>query len=240
MLKLCEKREELAFLPADPFCAKITAYAITYGFSESFARFYRQDNRAALSCVDGNVTLYCSDEADFEEIKTFLPFLGCRSLQAGEEIFEKLGINAKCSSYIVRYAGEKAVKPKHFTDFFDGREIYSLLVSGGFALGTYNEFCESICARLNRGTAAFGGIKETELEACAFRLFDGDKSALLGAVTTSAKYRGRGLASSLVPYMAHKEKESFLFCREDSLLDFYKNCGFVLWGRWAENDEVIL
>ncbi len=240
MLKMCESTGELEFLPADPFCAKITAFAKAYGCRENFALFYRQDDRAALSSVYGSVTLYCGENADYEEIRSFLPFLGIRSLQADEKTFDKLGINKKKSSFIVKYTGGTAVKPKHFTDVFDGKEAYNMLVSGGFEMGTYNEFCESICARLRCGAAAFGGIKEKELEACAFRLFDGDKSALLGAVTTAAGYRGRGLASSLVPYMANMTKDSFLFCREDSLLDFYKNCGFTLWGRWAENDEVIL
>ncbi len=239
MLKLCENTEELAFLPADPFCARISAYALTYGFSDSSARFYRQDEAAALALADGTVTLWCTDCADFDELRAFLPFLGCGSIIASEEVFRKLGIETEKSSYIVRYEVGSAVKPDAFTDFFDGREVYNLLTSCGFDMGTYRNFIESIGIRLNKKTAAFGGIKTDALQACAFRLFEGEKSILLGAVATSPEYRGKGLASALVPYIASDCKDSFLFCRNDSLLEFYKKCGFALWGRWAENDGVI-
>jgi GNAT superfamily N-acetyltransferase len=239
MLKLCESYDELGFMPSNPFCAKIGALALTYGFTHDFARFYRQGNSAAVGAVDGAVTLYCGEGADCEEIKSFLSFLGAGSIQGAAEDFEKLGLKAKKSSYIVKYDGSPAEKPELFTNGFEGREVYNLLTACGFDVGTYNDFAGSICLRLNKGTASFGAIKENGvLEACAFRLFENEKAVLLGAVATDEKCRGRGLASSLVPFMADKDKESYLFCRSDSLLEFYKKCGFSACGRWAESDEV--
>ena len=239
MLKLCENIEELGFLPADPFCARISAYALTYGFDNDSARFYLQGEASALSLADGTVTLWCTENTDYDEINTFLPFLGCKSIIASEETFGKLGIEPEKTSYIVKYEGGSSVKPNAFTDIFEGKEVYDLLTRCGFDMGSYRNFIESIGIRLNKKTASFGGIKNAELEACAFRLFEGEKSVLLGAVATSPEHRGKGLASSLVPYMVSDCKDSFLFCRNDNLLEFYKKCGFALWGRWAENNGVI-
>ena len=71
--------------------------------------------------------------------------------------------------------------------------------------------------------------------ACAFALFKGRKSVLLGAVATNPSARGRGYASRAVSLLANEnsEKRVFLFCRNDGLADFYGKIGFQTDGRWA-------
>ena len=71
--------------------------------------------------------------------------------------------------------------------------------------------------------------------ACAFALFKGRKSVLLGAVATNPSARGRGYASRAVSLLANEnsEKRVFLFCRNDGLADFYGKIGFETDGRWA-------
>jgi predicted GNAT family acetyltransferase len=71
--------------------------------------------------------------------------------------------------------------------------------------------------------------------ACAFALFEGEKSVLLGAVATSPEARGRGFASAIVGAIAEKksDKDVFLFCRNDGLEAFYCGIGFETIGKWA-------
>lgn len=233
MLKLIDGISSLDFLPADPFSAVITAMASTYGTDYGFARFYVQDNRAALSIVDGNVNIFASADADIDEIREFLNVVGYSSVRGEKGVIDRLGLDIADSSYIVEYAGKSVPAPAGFTDSREPREIYSLLTLSGFDMGDFNAFSQDVCIRLNKGTASFGGIAEDELYCCCFRLFEGSKSILLGAVATHPDFRGRGLASSLVPYMADSKKPSFLFTRNDALLDFYINCGFEEKGRWA-------
>ena len=73
------------------------------------------------------------------------------------------------------------------------------------------------------------------LSACAFALFEGEKSVLLGAVATSPEARGRGYASAIVSEIAEKksDKDVFLFCRNDGLEAFYSKIGFEIVGKWA-------
>ncbi len=233
MLKLIENISSLDFLPDDPFSAVITAMASTYGTDYGFVRFYVQDDKAALSIIDGNINIYASADADTNEIREFLKVMGYSSVRGEKRVIDGLGLNIADSSYIVRYAGGRVSAPAGFTDNREPREIYSLLTLSGFDMGDFNAFSQDVCIRLNKGTASFGGISENELSCCCFRLFEGKKSILLGAVATRPDCRGRGLASSLVPYMADSKKPSFLFTRNDALLDFYKNCGFEETGRWA-------
>ena len=74
-----------------------------------------------------------------------------------------------------------------------------------------------------------------KLCACAFSLFEGEKSVLLGAVATKESARGKGYASKLVGTLAcmKKDKKVFLFCRNDSLAAFYGKIGFAICGKWA-------
>lgn len=233
MLKLIDNANELDFLPADPFCAKITAIAETYGTGYDFARFYIQGQNAAVSITDGNAVLWADEQADCEELKTFFDVMGFSTLQAEEGLIRKLGFTPDDSSFIVKYEGEVVNKPQGFVSEYDYKNIYNLLTECGFEMGEYDSFLADICARINKGTARFGGIAEGGLESCAFRLFEGPEAILLGAVATSPLCRGKGLAGSLVPYMADLEKPTFLFCRNDGLVKFYESIGFTCLGRWA-------
>ncbi|MCR5522064.1 MAG: GNAT family N-acetyltransferase [Clostridia bacterium] len=235
MIKLIEEAAELGFLPDDAYCSVITAVCKTYGTGYDFARFYRGDNNTAFSVLDGNVVLWANENADLDEIKAFLGFSGYSSLKCDEKIMKALGMEVDDSAPCVEYTGDAAPKPCNFVSSCDAREIYSLLVSGGFELGNFESFCEDVILRLNKGTADFGGIYDGGLRACAFRLFNGSRGSLLGAVTTDPDFRGRGLASELVPYMANNGKPCRLFCRNEGLIDFYTSCGFTPCGRWAIN-----
>ena len=238
MISLINSRSELSFLPADPYTARITALCETYGTEQSFAMFWVQKIDkipvAAISRVDGNMTLFCKENADFEELSCFMNAVGYSTLTFDAEYAEKLGLNPQKSSFTVKYTGG-AERCNVLTDY-DKKEIYTLLTECCFELGDYKAFLADICARLNKSTASLVAAEtEGKLSACAFALFEGEKSVLLGAVATSPAARGRGYASKLVGTLAEskKEKEVFLFCREDSLAEFYKKIGFETVGRWA-------
>ncbi len=240
MLSLIKNKNELDFLWADPYSARITALALTYGTDYDFALFWVQKINdipvAAISRIDGNMTICCNENADFEEISCFLGAVGYSSITFDAKFAEKLGIIPQKTSYTVRYAGgAKSLKNEIISDY-DKKEIYSLLCCCGFEMGEYNSFLSDICIRLNKKTASMGAIEiNGSLCACAFALFEGDKSVLLGAVATNPAARGNGYASKIVGTLAEEknEKEVFLFCREDSLAEFYKKTGFEIAGKWA-------
>ena len=243
MVRLIEKKNELDFLPADPFAARITALFETYGSGQSFAYFWVQtlDGMpvAAISRVDGNMTLCCEENADYEELAYFINAAGYDSLTCNVSDMQKLGFVHKKESFIVEYTGGEEPSEIKAVCECDKRKIYDLLCECGFELGDYHAFLTDVCARLNKGTASFSAIVENgEPEACAFALFEGDKSVLLGAVATKESARGKGFASALVANLAKEKscKNVFLFCRNDRLAEVYGKIGFKTVGRWAVSD----
>lgn len=239
MITLIDDKNELSFLPADPYAARITALAQTYGTDYDFALFWVQRIDgipvAAVSRIDGNATLCCLDGADSEEISEFLKAVGYSSITFDARLADKLGIRPQKTSFTVKYTGGASVCDDVFRDY-DKKEIYSLLCECGFELGDYAAFLADVCSRLNKSTASLAAAElDGRLCACAFALFEGEKSVLLGAVATSPAARGRGYASKLVGTLAEmkNEKEVYLFCRNDSLAEFYSRIGFETVGRWA-------
>lgn len=244
MVTLCENGSELSFLPADPYAARITALIKTYGTAYDFAMFWvqRVDGIpvAAISRTDGNMTVCCCENADYEELSCFIKAVGYSSLTCDEKVMDMLGIEPSKTSFAVKYnGGAKAETEGIFRDC-DKKEIYNLLISCGFELGDYNAFLADVCARLNKQTASFAAAEiNNEIAACAFILFEGEKSVLLGAVATKESARGKGLASKLVGTLAEEktDKEVYLFCRNDGLVDFYKKIGFEPVGRWGISEK---
>lgn len=239
MVSLCSNYNELDFLPADAYAARITALFKTYGAEYDFAMFWVQridgEPVAAISRVDGNMTLCCTQKADFEELTYFINAVGYSSLTLDAAYLEPLSLTASKSSFTVRYEGEKDFSDNRIHDDYDKKSLYDLLCSCCFELGDYSAFLSDVCARLNRNTAGLAAIENETLDACAFALFKGEKSVLLGAVATRNEARGNGYASMLVKSLAGNEadKNVYLFCRNDGLLEFYKKSGFVPDGKWA-------
>lgn len=240
MLTLCKDYEEFGFLPSDPYAARITALFKTYGADYDFALFWVQKTDgvpcAAISRVDGNMTLCTNGNADYEEIIHFMNAVGYQSLTCSFEDMEKLGFEPTDSSFTVRFKGGENIGKIASLRDYDKRKVFDLLESCGFELGDYGAFLSDVCSRINKGTASMIAAEENGgLCACAFALFEGEKSVLLGAVATSPEARGRGFASAIVNEIANEksDKDVFLFCRNDGLRSFYEKIGFETVGKWA-------
>ncbi len=240
MISLCKDYNQLDFLPSDPCSARITALFRTYGAEYDFALFWVQTidgiSVAAISRIDGNMTVCTTEKADFEELFHFVNAVGFQSLTCSCEDMESLGFEPSETSFTVKFSGESEAEKINTVRDYDKKKIYDLLCDCGFELGDYGAFLSDVCSRLNKGTASMIAAEENgSLRACAFALFEGEKSVLLGAVATSPEARGRGFASAIVSEIAKEksQKDVFLFCRNDSLVDFYGKIGFEVVGKWA-------
>ncbi|MBQ9850632.1 MAG: GNAT family N-acetyltransferase [Clostridia bacterium] len=240
MLRLCENIAELDFLPPDPYAARISALAQTYGFSQSFVLFwvqYADDAPVAAVCrLDGCMSICCLENADYEELSEFVKAVGFSALSCREETLRRLGFEASKASYIVKYNAVSEKEENGVLWDYDKKAVYELLCDCGFDMGGYGSFVADYCSKLNKGTAKLAAVAHERLDACASALFIGERSVLLGAVATRESARGKGYASRAVRALADsfKDKTVYLFCRNDSLLGFYEKIGFESDGRWTE------
>ena len=165
-------------------------------------------------------------------------------LSCEESVCGKLGLSPKRSGNIVRF--EHLLRPlrgeAQMPRYPDLRDVYSLLVSSGFdRLGGRDEWIADVSRRMNRDTAQWTVIYSGKtLAACACALFVADSAAFLGCVAAREDMRGRGLGGEAVLTLAERYSSDGrrveLFCKDGSIVEFYKKSGFVPIGRWAEYD----
>ncbi|MBR4765194.1 MAG: GNAT family N-acetyltransferase [Clostridia bacterium] len=236
MLESVRDFSQLSSLGSSPYTAKIQALFNTYGNKFQFADFWVQSPDTAVCRVDGNLTIECSEKTDYDEIKHFLNYIPYNTISIDEKYCRILGFDKYLSSFLVKYCGDSlniSIEPDD-----NYKCVYNLLISSGFELGDYSSFLADFVSRINAGCAALTSYyNDSVLAATASALFIGKNDVLLGAVATEKIQRGRGYASELVKSLASyygREKNVYLFCREDSLAEFYEKCGFCIAGRWAQ------
>ncbi len=249
MLKSTEERELLDFCRRDAFGTKIVGYLKAYSADSAAVRFWIQQNdgaaiTAAVCRAYDSVVLCAAPDADFEELWQFLKMIGFSTLSCEESVCRRLGLSPTRSGNIVRF--EQLLRPlrgEALTPRYpDLREVYSLLVSSGFdRLGGRDEWIADVARRMNRDTARWSVIYSGEtLAACACALFVADFAVFLGCVAAREDMRGRGFGGEAVLTLAERYSSEGrrveLFCKDGSIVEFYKKSGFAPVGRWAEYD----
>ena len=127
MLKLCDNLSQLDFLPDDPYAARISALAKTYGFGHSFVLFWVQyiENEpvAAVSRIDGNMSICCTEKADFEELKEFIKTVGFAVLSCCEEVLKELGFTLTESATNFLFAAPNVISGKEYYEKLKDRGV---------------------------------------------------------------------------------------------------------------------
>lgn len=231
------------FCSRDVFGTRIKAYLCVYGNNLTTALFYTQESdgvvTAAVCKVFEDVTVCCSDNADFEELSQFLKFLGFKSLLCDKGIREKLGIPVNSSGSVMRF-----LKPsreirkrdgliKSADADFEYKKVYSLLKECEFELGEYGEWLSDIALRTKKGvTNTVCIVDKDRVVSTASALFITDDAVYLGAVATNPEFRGKGGAGDLVLSLCDMSKRVNILCKEHRV-SFYESLGFYKDGEWS-------
>lgn len=230
----------------DVFGTRILAYFNTYSYEFDFMRFWVQldENEnpvAAISLIDGSMTLTCGEKADCDELSAFIKMIGFSSLQCDRRVMEKLGIKEALWGYVVRYESitDRAKYKLTLCENTDYSDVYKLIKSADLlGVGEYLPWLSDVTHRVKKGTAkAALAVENGEPAACAMKLFVTDDAVLLGAVATDPNHRGKGLGGGLVTLLGNESvnegKRTELLCKHDSIVDFYRSIGFTVVGEWA-------
>lgn len=245
MIKSVEKGDAffLLFCDRDVFGTRIKAYFNCYSTDYDFVKFWVQLNdsgnvTAAISRVDGDMTI-TAENADYEELLQFVKIVGFNTIQCKRSVAEKLTSDETLWGYVVRFENEKENIEIGLKRNFDLKEIYAIIKAENLTgVGELLPWLSDTTFRVNRNTAQpLLAEVDGENAGCAMVLFRTDKAALLGAVATVPKFRGRGIARALVTRLANEELKSGrrteLLCKNDSIVDFYKSIGFKAVDEWS-------
>lgn len=223
------------FCAGDPFGCRIASLALAYGLNAGFAEFWLQYTElgevcAAVSRLNGAVTLQVSHRADPVELETFLSHIGYGTLvrECGQE--ERTGT-------VMEWTGEAGtvckVEAADFAETPSLSKVYDLLdqcQEEGFQVPAFESFYVDVSHRLRHHTARVAALEENgRLLACGLSLWETTDSAVLGAVAAAPEARGKGLGSAVVLRILEQqpEKKIFVFRAKGKNRAFYQRLGFV-------------
>ncbi|MBQ6709064.1 MAG: GNAT family N-acetyltransferase [Clostridia bacterium] len=242
MIKLAENPDIFKNLcSSDTFGTRIYALFSAYSTKYNFADFWYQivdDNiTCAISKISGDITICASEDAYFEELAEFLDVVGYSSVTCEESIAKKLNLEYDSEGWIVEFTGDIVNYDDDFENSCDLAEIYDLIKSQGVGfLSDKQNWIADASFRINHGISRLALIKKDSGPASsAMVLFETDDAVFLGAVATYPEYRGQGLSRKIIHHLLSESngKKAHLFCRKDTIVEFYKSIGFEIIGTFT-------
>ena len=243
MIKKAEYFDKLSTFDNDVFGCRIISTAEAYGMNEPFAQFWIQDDNTAILKLDDCAVLSIKEqaEADFEELKDFIPMTGATRVLCGLNTSKKLGINVSDYGQIMEYNNSKELQ-KNLTFEINPslRKVHELLTeceSDTFTPPEFEPFYMDMSHRIRHGTAVSVGMcEDEELVSCALCSAFTQNNAILSAVAVHPKYRLKGLGHKTISELIAQLKQGkiYILREQNENKEFYESFGFVNCGEFAE------
>ncbi|HOU10147.1 MAG TPA: GNAT family N-acetyltransferase [Clostridiales bacterium] len=253
MIRLIENVRDTAPIRGsdNAMCARVDSLFRTYAGAGCFAEFYIQENvggpSALVASVDKDVTAFCRETADFEELGRFLALRGFRSLLCETRYCGPLGIKAdKTGPLLKRRAAfdfKQVPAACRQAGRFELESVFGVLAASGMVRPEQKkQWLADVTAKYIKDAASvFAAFNGGEAFACAMILHTSAAAAVVGAVATLPEYRGRGFAKALVGMAseraADRGRSVYLMCESADLQQFYSGCGFEPYGFWSSAER---
>lgn len=248
MLRFAQNGDENSLLPcleADAFAAKAGGLIRAYGCGGRIIDVWYGGEKDDASCVivrlDGNVSLWCNENCDFEETAEFLQFIGYERIFCDSAVMKKLGLTLSRSCAVMKCGGiEPCGEVEEIGENI--REMYDLIcecIPGSFTEEGYMPFLSDFTYRRRRGLARAKCICEDgKIVACALVSSYTNKDAVISGVACNPLCRGKGYAkrvvSALVNELLAENKNVYVFVLDSKARGFYEKIGFIPCGEWSE------
>lgn len=249
MIRLLERggqRAFLSFCEGSPCGVRIASFLRAYGMERPFALFWGQEDAAgrltaAISRIDGDVTVCASPHTQREELWAFLQAVGfhsvlCPAQAAPQKALHALHPVQRCA--VMRL--ERPIVPQRgaFGELCPApelREVYALLRAAGEPLPGLPAWLPDVSHRVRHGAACVWALREgTTLTSCAMAVAQTEREALLGGVAVLPEKRGHGrgsyVAAALCQFLAMQGRCVYLLRREGEHELFYRRIGFAPYG----------
>lgn len=213
MIKLTDKIDALQSASAE-----LLKIRLTFNAYSDIALFWQQNTSGCvISMLGSDMVIYAPDDTDFEELSCFLKVISPKSIFTSRYAAEKLGLTGTELAAVMVKTAEGGEKGE--SDELSSKELYEILISGGFKLPEYPDFAVDICHRINHGQARLIAKKEKYTAVC----FNADEYCLINGIVSFQKGMGSRALSHI---SAEFEGKTVIACCKPSLCGFYTKNGF--------------
>ena len=238
-------------LKTDPFICRIICIANMYQ-SYSFADCWVQKQEgterttAYLSKMEGVITLFAHENADFDELYMFVKMIGASCVMCHASCAEQLHITPARTGNIMKWDAQLSEYINR-TVCPDLHQVYSVLQachSKAFQVPEFEPFYLDMSHRIrHKGATAVGYKTEDKLIACAMTVAETEYAAIIGAVAVLPEYQRQGIGTSVVKSLLHgcmekHQKHIYVYCNSEQNVQFYRTMGFTYSGVWAELEQI--
>lgn len=218
------------------YTIRIKSLAVSYGFSYSFASFYRQLINgvctAILSKLDSDITLAVDTQAaDLRELSEFLEIQCFSSLLCADDF--QLAREYERGTVMASFK-KNDVKPEFdicvLESYSDLYELYDFI---GYE-GRFELWYTDIRRRISKATVKACAVREnSKIVSSALLSSVYEENAVLTGVKTDINFRKKGYAGALVDYLCRGVKGTVFLMREyGKNEDFYHRLGFKNIDKW--------
>ena len=235
MIKLIQSASEFNFDFFDSlFATKILCIYNTYGF-KSFTDYWTQDKNALISRLDDCYIILHNDNADKEELKSFIKTVCNGTVLCGDGLLDDYDL----SGYIMKrnlLAADEAL-PEQSVDDSVILKAYQLLKrceGESLKVPEYLPFKADVMHKLNNKTLKLAYTQKGNNIVSVAAANLGGGNAVITAVATDSAYRRMGLGASTVKRLLSSIncKNIYLQRTMNENEKFYNSLGFVNCGKW--------
>ena len=206
-----------------------------YDFCNTFSQEINGKALAFINILSGNATVFCEDNADFDEIKQFLKMQSVKSIFCNKAAYEKLRLKPLNKGFIMRFNGERNFENiLKFTVNPSFKSDYSILKQH-FSMPDYNEFVADLSFRLNHNLAHIieedGGV--------VFTLWEADDTAVVSALAVDITKQNKGIGTRLLQSIIGQliNKEIYIYPKSEKVKRFYEKNGFIATDEYYFGEE---
>ena len=206
-----------------------------YDFCNTFSQEINSKTLAFINILSGNATVFCEDNADFDEIKQFLKIQSVKSIFCNKTTCEKLELKPLNKGFIMKFNGERNFENiLKFTVNPSFKSDYSILKQH-FSMPDYNEFVADLSFRLNHNFAHIieddGGV--------IFTLWEADDTAVVSALAVDITKQNKGIGTRLLQSIIGQliNKEIYIYPNSEKVKRFYEKNGFITTDKYYFGEE---
>lgn len=224
------------FLDVSGVSVRIESLFNTYGQTILDLYVQKKDGvvTALMAVLGSGCTLVAHDDADFDELRSFLRCLGVEAF-CDFDTAERLGHSSRQTAELLLWQGdmpqsadERSVKIANVYDLLKNGE------DGDIVLPCFDEWYADFCVRVNHKGAEYFALDN----AVAVAGFTTDREALITGVAVEKSQRKKGLGAAAVKGLIGKLKVKnpdikVFVCAVEDRVKFYEKIGFEVLGQVA-------